>query len=393
MMRVKREAALVVLVGLGLLVSLVRAASADVPPRSHGGQALVVPSEHLDLGDVYYVSPSTGTQLTWTADAPLRHVVATCHRVVGYFVAPFDVEEGQAPLVAGAVRIPVASLRTGMAGVDGEFHGQSALDAKEYPEITLEITGVANSKPVEGEAGKKAYTLDATCQFTVKDKTLELELPLRVTLMPFTWQTMPLGMGDALILRTEFDVQRADLPMQAPPRPNSDLHPESHHLEFFLVCNTMSPERNLYPDISHDVYRKQLRFITLLRDFNDAEKGYEFGRAFRQEIWDDPQALNRLAAATLDEAGIETRDLAFVLRAAQRANDLTESKDPELLSTLARVYYEKGELATAIKWARQAVENVGDAAQPISEQLRETLQRYESQAEESQAPPESSKED
>ncbi len=384
MMRVKREAALVVLVGLGLLVSLVRAASADVPSRSPGGQALVVPGEHLDLGDVYYVLPSTGTQLTWTADAPLTHVVATCNRVVGYFVAPFDLEEGQAPLLAGAIRIPVASLRIGITGLDRELHGESVLHVAEYPEITLEITSVSDSKLVSDENGKKSYTLSAACRFTVKDKPLELDLPLRVTLMPFTWMTAQLGMGDALILRTEFDVQRADLPMQAPPRPNPDLHPESHHLEFFLVCNTMSPERNLYPDISHDVYRKQLRFITLLRDFNDAEKGYEFGRAFMQEIWDDPQALNRLAAATLDEAGIETRDLAFVLRAAQRANDLTESKDPELLSTLARVYYEKGELATAIKWARQAVENVGDAAQPISEQLRETLQRYESQAEKTQ---------
>jgi len=392
MMRVKREAALVVLAVPGLLVSLAGSVSGEVPARTTGGQALLVPGEHLELGDVYYVSPGTDTQLTWTADAPLTHVVATCNRIVGYFVAPFDLKEGQAPLLAGAIRIPVASLRTGIGSLDRELHGESVLHAAEYPEITLELISVSDSKLVSDENGKKSYTLSAACRFTVKDKTLELDLPLRITLMPFTWQTTQLGMGDALVLRTEFDVKRADLPIQPPPRPNPDFHSESDHLELFLVCNTMSPERNLYPDISHEVYRKQLQFITLLRDFNDAEKGYEFGRAFMKEIWDDAQALNRLASATLDEDGIETRDLAFTLKAAQRAKDLTESKDPELLSTLARVYYQKGELTTAIKWARQAVENVGDAAPPVAGQLREALQRYESQTEKSQARPASSKE-
>ena len=375
------------LVILLLAVGLPIGTSADVPPRSPGGQTLAVPNEQLDLGDVYYVSPGVGTQLTWTADAPLTHVVASCTRVVGYFVAPFDLKQGEPPLLAGAIRIPVASLRTGIGERDSRLHGESALNAADYPEITLEITSVADSELVGDEGGKQSYTLKAVCRFTVKDKTLELDLPLRVTLMPFTWQTMPLGIGDALVLRAEFDVKRADLPIQPPPRATPDFLPESDHLELFLVCNTMSPERNLYPNITHDSYRKQLHVITLLRDFNDPEEGYEFGRSFMQEIWNDAPALNRLASAIIDEAGIETRDLAFALEAAQRANDLTESKDAELLHTLARVYYEKGELATAIKWARQAVENLGGAAPPLADQIRATLQRYESQAEKHQESP------
>ncbi len=359
----------------------INAASADVPPRSAGAQTLAVPDAHLDLGEVYYVSSGLGTQLTWSADAPLTRIVASCNHVVGYFVAPFDLDEEKPPLLAGAIRIPVASLRTGIPGLDRELHDEPALHAADYPEITLEITGVTDSKLISDENGKKSYTLNAACRFTVKDKTLELDLPLRVTLMPFTWQTMQLGMGDALILRTEFDVQRADLPVQPPPQPNPEFIPEADHLEFYLVCNTMSPERNLSPEITHDAYRKQLRFVTLLRDFNDPDQGYEFGRAFMKEIWDDAQALDRLATATLDEAGIETRNLAFALQTAQRANHLTDSKDPALLHTLARVYYEKGELATALKWARQAVEHLDDAAPPLAAQVRATLQRYESQTE------------
>lgn len=359
----------------------IETAAADVPPRSPGGQTLVVPAEHLDLGDVYYVSAGPGTQLTWTADAPLMRSVATCNHVVGYFVAPFDPAEGQPPLLAGALRIPVASLRTGIADRDRELHGETALSAAEHPEITLEIIGVADPKLLGDENGRRSYTLSAACRFTVKDQALELDLPLRITLQPFTWRTMPLGMGDALILRAEFDVPRADLPTQPPRRPSPDFIPEADRLELCLLCNTMSPERNLDPEITHDAYHKQLRFITLLRDLNDPAQGYEFGRAFMKEMWDDAQALDRLAASVLDEPGIETRDLAFALRAAQRANDLTESKDPALLHTLARVYHTKGDLATALEWTRQAVEHLADAPPPLAAQVRETLQRYESQAE------------
>jgi polyisoprenoid-binding protein YceI len=372
---VKASLALLVIGGF-----VVGAAVADVPPRSAGGQTLAVPARQLELGDVYHVTPGAGTQLTWTSDAPLTHIVATCNRVVGYFVAPFDMEGETPPLLAGAIRIPVASLRSGIGELDGQFHSEPALNVAEYPEMTLEITGITDSNLVTEDGGKLSYTFTAACRLTVKDKTLELDLPMRMTLMPFTWQTMQLGMGDTLILRTEFDIARADLPMATPPQADADFVPESSHVELFLLCNTMSPERNLHPEITHDVHHKQLQFVTLLRDFRDAEKGYEFGRSFMKEIWDDAQALNRLAQAALGEDLLETRDLAFALKAAQRANDLTESKDAELLSTLALVYHEKGELESAIKWARQAVENLGDAAPPLAEQVRQALERYESQA-------------
>lgn len=366
---------------VALLALAVGTASADVPPRSPGGQTLAVPEEQLDLGDVYHVTPGLGTQLTWTADAPLARVVATCNRVVGYFVTPFDLEEGQPPLLAGALRIPVASFTTGIERLDKEFHAEPAFHLDEYPEMTLEIMGVADTRLISDENGTKAYTLNASCRFTVKDKTLDLTLPVRLTLVPFTWQTAQLGMGDALVLRAEFDVKRADLPVQAPRRPNPDFQPEADHVELSLVGNTMSPERNLFPNITHEHYRKQLRFLTLLRDFNDPEKGYEFGRAFMKEIWNDAPALNRLAGATLTEEGIKTRDLGFALKAAQRANELTESKDPALLNTLARAHYEKADLDAALNWARQAVERIEGAAPGVAAEVRAALRRYEVRAE------------
>ena len=83
---------------------------AGVPERSPGLQTLIVPERDREHGEVYYVIPGAGTQLTWEEDAPLLRSVATCNRVVGYAVAPFELEDGVAPLFGGALRIPVASL-------------------------------------------------------------------------------------------------------------------------------------------------------------------------------------------------------------------------------------------------------------------------------------------
>jgi len=146
----------------------------------------------------------------------------------------------------------------------------------------------------------------------------------------------------------------------------------------------MSPERNLFPDITHEQYRKQLRFVTLLRDFDDPEKGYEFGRTFMHESWGDAQVLNRLSWAALTEDGIKTRDLAFALKAARRANELTGSKEADVLNTLARAYYERGDLDAALKWQRQAAEQLEGAAPQVTAQVRSALERYEARVKKSQ---------
>jgi len=358
-------------------------ALADVPPRSEGGQALVIPADQLDLGEVYHVQPGLGTQFMWRSDAPLLHVAAVCNRVVGYLVTPFDVEDTPTPLLAGALRIPVASLSTGTEHYDQKLHGPQVLNVADYPEITFQITRVSDAQLVSHEKSRRVYTLKLAGRLGVKDKTVELEVPARLTFAPFTWQTTALGMGDALILRGSFEVSTAELGLELASPNDRDYNAEVAQFELYLLCNTMSPERNLFPNITHEHYRKQLRFLTRVRDFNDPQTGYELGRAFMREIWDDAPALDRLASATLNEEGIKTRDLGFALKAAQRANELTEFSDPELLRTLAQAHFERADLEAALKWARKAAENLGGVAPPAATEIRATLRRYEAQAEKS----------
>lgn len=366
-----------------LLVPAVGLALAEVPPRSDGGQTLVVPQEQLDVGDVYYVTPGEDNQLICISDAALQRITITCSRIVGYVVTPFELEEGKPPLVTGAFRIPVAALETGCPESAELLRGPTVLNMAQFPEITFRILRVTDVKPAGDEDRRKSFTLTIAGELTVKDKTVELEMPVRMSLIPFTWKTMGRNVGELLTLRAKLDVKLADLGLEKPGAAYAERIADTLNFDLFLMCNTMTPEKLLDPTIKKEHHLKQLRFLTLVRDLNDPEKAYEFGRAYLRDIWSDAQALNRLAWATLTEAGIQTRDLGFVTKAAQRANELTEFKDPALLNTLARACYDRADLDAALKWARQAVENLGSTPAPVAEEIRATMKRYEAQAEKS----------
>ncbi len=366
-------------------VPLAVRAAETVPPRSASGQALAVPPAQLDRGDVYHITTGEDTQVLVTCQAPLQRTVLTCSRAVGYFVTPFDLDEDQPPLLAGAVRIPVASLTSGLAGADQLIQSPPLLNLAQSPEITFVLTGVRGEPLKKGDKNRRDGTLTATGELTVKDKTIPLELPVELSLVPFTWQTMGRTVGELLIFRTKFDLKLADLGLVAPAPPLVPRIAETARVDIYLLCTTMSPEKNLDPAVKTPHLLKQLQFLTLVRDFNDPAKGYEFGRQFLREIWDDAPALDLLATAVLTEDGIRTRDLGFVLTAARRANELTEFKDAGLLSTLARAYYERADLESAVKYARAAAEHLDKVPAPAADEVRATLTRYLAAAKQAEA--------
>ncbi|MHC4128603.1 MAG: TlpA disulfide reductase family protein [Planctomycetota bacterium] len=128
---------------------------------------------------------------------------------------------------------------------------------------------------------------------------------------------------------------------------------------------------------SHPAYGrlKTKLFLMMLRESDDPARTYDFGRTLMRAHWDESATLNQIAWFTVDDEGVKTRDLDFALEAALRANALTEEKDASILDTVARVYYEKGDLKAAIRWQRAAVKHAGES--PMADQLKETLEKYE----------------
>jgi thiol-disulfide isomerase/thioredoxin len=126
-------------------------------------------------------------------------------------------------------------------------------------------------------------------------------------------------------------------------------------------------------------YLKGNLFVQMLRTSDDYGRTYKFGRTVMKDFWDDPMLLNMMSWSTVDEKGVKERDLEFAMEAALRANELTNEENAPILDTVARVYFEKGDLESAVEWQRKAVKHAGET--PMAEDLEATLEKYEGLAE------------
>jgi|GEM_PF-3054930 len=362
------------------IVPSARSIAGDVPPRTASGQTLVVSEAERDLGETYFVLPGVGTQLTWKSDAALFRLDAVCNRVVGYFVAPFELEEGTPPLLAGGLRAPTASLSTGAEQSDAGLHGAPVLNLAEYPEILISFVSAGPARNVSKENNTEQCEFDLVGELTVKDKTVRFESSARLALLPYSIAMSQFSPSDLLMVRTKFSVALADLGISTESPLGEGFAGADVEIELYFMCATLDPDKNLDPRVKDEHYLKQLQFMTRLRDFNDPKDAYAFGREFMEEIWDNSQLLNELASNVLTDEHVKRRDFAFAEKAAARAVELTERKDPTRLHTLARLYYERGELAKAIEIQKEAVDNLEGQPFYIPPMIRGALREYEAEA-------------
>jgi thiol-disulfide isomerase/thioredoxin len=86
--------------------------------------------------------------------------------------------------------------------------------------------------------------------------------------------------------------------------------------------------------------------------------------------WDDAQLLNQIAWIMATEVPKPHQRLESALRIATRASSLKNNEDASILDTVARVYYEQGNLTEAVAWERKAVEHNSDGIDFINEALK-----------------------
>jgi thiol-disulfide isomerase/thioredoxin len=96
---------------------------------------------------------------------------------------------------------------------------------------------------------------------------------------------------------------------------------------------------------------------------------------------DESNELNEMAWMIVDPRAksLEKRDLDLALKAAKRASELTEGKDPAILDTLAKVHFDMGEISKAVEIQQKAVDAAKDT--PMEKDLSERLEEYKKAAE------------
>lgn len=133
------------------------------------------------------------------------------------------------------------------------------------------------------------------------------------------------------------------------------------------ILNEAVKEHPDQPELQGERYRLMLQFA------KSASAVSEYGHTIAKANWDDAMFLNKISWWTVDDKLAMHRNLDGALSWAQRADELTDHKDGQIIDTVARCWWEKGETSKAIELQRRAVEFAPDQ---FKEQIEATLKEY-----------------
>ena len=354
----------------------------QVPERSGTGQTLDVPVEQLGAGQAYYVLDGD-TQVTIRSRADLQGVTLTSGRAVGYLVGPFvedAVEDGLAqPILAGALRLPAHSLRSGVATTDAQLHAAPLLGVGEHPEITVRFVSLSGVEavPVAEEQAGELLRAKASARVAVgfKGEERPLEVPVELSFRLSTLRAMSRMVGDLATLSSSFELALADWGVEIPP-PLAPLVAPVVEVDVFLAFSTVKPDDAVVL-LPEGQYRTESRIQVLLRDERRTREGYALAREYLKARWDDALVLNRVALDLVRLEDVERRDFALLLEAAQRADELSGGEDPDVLGTLARIHFELGHVERAVELQRRAVDQLAAAEAKAVAAARARLESYQ----------------
>lgn len=121
---------------------------------------------------------------------------------------------------------------------------------------------------------------------------------------------------------------------------------------------------------------QQQKLQILLMVQKDYEKGYALAEQLIDgQFKDHAQALNGIAWMILTQTPSAERNEEIALRAAARANELTKGEDPSILDTLAKAYYESGDVEKALQYQEVAVQKAEGHPEMLPD-LQQRLEEY-----------------
>lgn len=159
----------------------------------------------------FYLDPRPGNnQVTCLSEAPLEDFAAVCNRVTGEMSADTSAFSS----FRGEFRLRIEDLHTGIELRDKIMRDAEWLDARNFPEIIVQIERIEGAATLPPAATDRAATttvrgtLIGTC--TIRGKTLPLRAAASLAYLPQTAVTQRRTRGDLLRVRAEFDVKPAD---------------------------------------------------------------------------------------------------------------------------------------------------------------------------------------
>lgn len=117
------------------------------------------------------------------------------------------------------------------------------------------------------------------------------------------------------------------------------------------------------------------KYMVLYFRLERRDEATAYGKdVFGRIINEDAKALN-LLAWEIATAPAADRDMDLALKAAERADELTKGEDPSVIDTVAKVHFERGDVAKAIELQKKAVSLAKEPA--LKADLQSRLEEYE----------------
>jgi len=150
-----------------------------------------------------FKDPKGVNNAVFLLDAPLESINGTANGVSG--TVTFDAASPAS--LKGRIVVEAASLHVPNPMMKEHMHGKDWLDVAGHKEITFEAVKVGNARTTGDDTNA-----DVTGKLTLKGVTREITVPVRLTYLKDKLGARTNGrqQGDLLVLRSNFQIKRAD---------------------------------------------------------------------------------------------------------------------------------------------------------------------------------------
>ena len=124
-----------------------------------------------------------------------------------------------------------------------------------------------------------------------------------------------------------------------------------------------------------------IKFQVLSSPKGDADKAIELGEQLieSEEVGENPEALNNIAwmlVAPERDKKADPKLLKFALKAALKADNLKKNQDPSIADTLAKAYFDNGQLEKAVATQERVIELLPGSELESDPGVKKRLRQY-----------------
>ncbi len=180
--------------------------------------------------DFDFKDPKGVNNIIFQMDAPLESINGSGDGVSGK--VSFDPSKPQN--TKGSIFLDASSLHVGNPLLKEHMHGKDWLNVEKFKVIKFQLSKLENIKKVKND-----YLADAKGKMSIRNVTIEMSMPIKITYLKDLLIKRNRTPGDLLIIRSKFTVKRDDFNIQK----GQNLEKVANNIEISLNLAGAAPSK------------------------------------------------------------------------------------------------------------------------------------------------------